>query len=242
MAIIKAGAYRFNDVLTEPTFNMDENVCFCIPHLYTIDLNTMEVSIIEGYLKFEYFFWDTQGLYYTTIGGSAPVYYTYEYKWNSTASNVSKMVDGIGNIEVLNGFGQTIVIPEDQEVSDNFATWFNANATLAELETIQIVLRSPNGKRLLTKGKLCDKDIDVIPNLQEITVTENGEIVPEDGFAGFSKVVVNVPVGSIEEIEEYNGSYELSGTMLEQENDYGTTVTIDSFTEESNEYGTTVVV
>lgn len=55
-----------------------------------------------------------------------------------------------------------------------------------------INLTNPNGTKLLTKGKYCDKDITVTPTLQEKTVTANGEVTPDSGYAGLSKVTVNI--------------------------------------------------
>lgn len=55
-----------------------------------------------------------------------------------------------------------------------------------------INLTNPNGTKLLTKGKYCDKDITVTPNLQEKTVTANGDVTPDSGYAGLSKVTVNI--------------------------------------------------
>lgn len=46
--------------------------------------------------------------------------------------------------------------------------------------------------RLLTKDKVCRENINIIPSLQEKSVTENGIVVPDSGFVGLNKVTVDV--------------------------------------------------
>lgn len=51
---------------------------------------------------------------------------------------------------------------------------------------------SPNGVTLATAGKYVPKNVKVTPVLQEKSVTANGDVTPDDGYAGLSKVTVNV--------------------------------------------------
>ena len=44
------------------------------------------------------------------------------------------------------------------------------------------------------------------PNLQEKTITENGEYGPDEGFDGLSLVTVNVPTTGDSDIEIYDGT------------------------------------
>lgn len=46
---------------------------------------------------------------------------------------------------------------------------------------------------LATKGCYCPEDVEVAAVLQEKTVTENGEVVADSGYAGLGKVVVAAP-------------------------------------------------
>lgn len=50
--------------------------------------------------------------------------------------------------------------------------------------------------RLLTKNKVCREDIDIIPVLQQKTVTESGIVVPDSGYVGLSRVDVSMPAVS----------------------------------------------
>ncbi len=68
---------------------------------------------------------------------------------------------------------------------------------------MKIEVKKPSGARLLTGGKLCPEDIEVTPVLQSKTVTENGTVSPDAGYAGLSAVVVDV-LG--EAVEAYDGS------------------------------------
>ena len=58
-----------------------------------------------------------------------------------------------------------------------------------------INIKKSTGVRLLTKDKICRENIDVVPTLEEKSVTSNGTYTAGSGYAGFKSVVVNVPGG-----------------------------------------------
>lgn len=49
---------------------------------------------------------------------------------------------------------------------------------------------------LLTKETYCSDDIQVNAELQEKTITKNGEVIPDSDYVGLGKVIVNVPTTS----------------------------------------------
>ncbi len=55
-----------------------------------------------------------------------------------------------------------------------------------------IEITTPQGVTLQTEGKYCSGNITVIPKLQEKIININGDVVPDEGYAGLSKITVNV--------------------------------------------------
>ena len=80
-------------------------------------------------------------------------------------------------------------------------------------DKIHIPITSPRGVLLKTGGKFCDRDIEATPELEELTVTENGEYIPPK--VGYSKVIVDV-ASSGEAVTDkyYVNFYDYEGTLL----------------------------
>ena len=113
MAIIKAGTYRFNDVLTsfpvvDENHGLWTNINFTVNTL-GFDITCSDMGLIYGsYL--EYYIVDCQPFNeYISLNNSRTVYH--DTSWYSDYG------DGI----------KTITVTADTEVTDDFYTWFNAN-------------------------------------------------------------------------------------------------------------------
>ena len=57
---------------------------------------------------------------------------------------------------------------------------------------LQIKIKSPEGGTLKTANTYIEDDVNIIPNLQDLTITKNGTYVPDEGYAGLSKIIVNM--------------------------------------------------
>lgn len=118
MATIKAGTYRFNDVLTAPSDVVYAQVNITLPTIEVDgETDNLNFSEIECYNR------GSDGalvvLYDAFIFYIGSNYEPYGFVgWNAFAIEY-----GIGSY-----YGQTITIPTDSEVSDEFYAWFTTNA------------------------------------------------------------------------------------------------------------------
>ena len=123
MATIKAGTYRFNDVLISPSAGLEQIIAFevslNIGGVGEVNANCSKIKVekTEAYnapnMQF-YVLNTTPNIGLPADGAYSTVYFAEGDEWTPS----------IGGIQL-----QTIVIPEDAEVSDEFATWFAANTT-----------------------------------------------------------------------------------------------------------------
>lgn len=93
-------------------------------------------------------------------------------------------------------FGDT-----EQEVSDDFYNFMLKHANYIPLSiSDKLTWIAENEQRVYDAGYEKGK-AEAVPVLQEAVFTENGEYLPDEGYDGFSKVMVDVE-GSGDEVEE----------------------------------------
>lgn len=177
MAKIKAGTYRFNDVLINPATNIESNVNFAV------NTDVAGVGSIEAIctnIKVE-----------ATIAFTSP---NLKYYILSTAPNIGLPSEGSYSTvyfaegdewtETLGGSSlQTITIPYDQDVSDEFEPWFTANtkregaepaATITYNGETIATLNGGQSATLKCKGKKMESD--VVVDVAEVSAQLDAEL------------------------------------------------------------------
>lgn len=124
MSIIKAGTYRFNDVLTRPNGVITQDVNFTckasVEGVGEISAVCSNIWVNPGDGT-----WSTPDLKYTVVQTTPDVGLP-----SGAGIVVHWAEDGFWNNQYGGEFLQTITITEDTEVSDEFAEWFNENAKI----------------------------------------------------------------------------------------------------------------
>ena len=149
--LIKAGTYRFNDVLSRPGAGLEQAVGFTVSPALSVDTTIPSIVVSDGHSSFTGMRWSGATFVFEGHPQGVLSLYSEDEGWNYGANIFANA--GISNAELMVGYGQTITIPNDSEVSAEFYEWFVANA----VEQKQIsgkwkfndVLSSPSG--LLTQ-------------------------------------------------------------------------------------------
>ena len=130
--------------------------------------------------------------------------------WNNTTKTNSIYLDSSDLSEKDKILAKTIIIESDDDIDETtknivyeFLTvnakklqtvdvTYNGN-TIASIEPGITATLNCAGKKMATDISITAPEV-AEANLQEKTITENGEVVPDEGYDGFSKVVVDVPI------------------------------------------------
>ena len=214
MATIKAGTYRFNDVLTQSTnYTVEGAILFnSSVNGETITCNGIYDRSLDDWLTLAY------SVYITELGDYMEAN-VYNDGWYT-----DDFGDGI----------KTITIPSDSEVSDEFYAWFTANAVSqgADVSTTTVITYKGStiatlegGKTATLKCKGMKMESDVVvkaaeqtestpPNIQPLTITENGTYTPPEGVDGYSPIAVEVVAGGCGDTENTLDAF-IEGSLTE---------------------------
>lgn len=183
MATIKAGIYKFNDILTFTTsleqiisFNIDLDLCTTDGLIDSEICSSMSIGQTgenndKTYLK--YFI-----VSYTTINGTADIN-EYEYVYDESSEDFGYGWE-LDKYKLIN-------ITEDVDVSSEFATWFNANAVKQDKPVHAVEITYKNATITVDTGKT-------------IILRTTGKKMTED-------LVIN----SNETVKEYGGNVTITG-------------------------------
>lgn len=229
MATIKAGTYRFNDVLTDTAVELSADVNFTVAvsaygmyegtaHCDNITVNadyvddtgselanTMRFNVLELDPAFEYLQTPVQLLMYQTA------------IWDR------ETIGGIWETDSYSEGIKTITIPKDTEVSAEFAEWFGANAVEVVEETPAATI-THNGEEIasLFPGQTATLKCAGMKMAGDVVVS----VADNVGGGGDANIV---PL-TVTENGVYDTYYETGTEVWDSNTEYAGSVTVDGVT------------
>lgn len=216
MGTIKAGTYRFNDVLER--IKVVQLLNFYVPYSFELNDDGSAVTRLDTPVYYLAFNWKSIDVlqYHAedstanvwVYGGSEEDGWSWDIMWSLVSDAMQSDAP-----DWLKGYGQTIVIPEDAEVSDEFVTWFASNTTsvtvlpedktnivydgkcIASLEAGQTATLPCEGKKMATDiaviapksgGEYSEGGLNIVPLIvgENGTFDENGPVIVTETFTG----------------------------------------------------------
>ena len=145
---------------------------------------------------------------------------TYTYSGDKKFVGVTQYINNTSPDDIkkigstFDGNWEYVYIVEEESAFNAVTVTYNDNV-IAIIEGGQTATLSCAGKKMSTDISITAPEVEE-KILQEKTITENGEVVPDEGYDGFSKVNVNVPIpdgyiqpSGTKEITE-NGTYDIN--------------------------------
>lgn len=215
MATIKAGTYRFNDVLSKPSAGLEQAVGFTVSPALSVDITTSSIVVSDGHSSFTGMRWSGATFVFDGHSQGALSLYSEDEGWNYGANILANA--GISNAELMVGYGQTITIPYDQEASDEFKPWFTANTK--RLSTITY-----NGATIATLngGQTATLKCDGMKMETDLVVA-----VAEQTGGADSKTIIPL---TVTENGVYDSYYETATEVWDSNTEYEGSVTVDGVT------------
>lgn len=215
--LIKAGTYRFNDVLTEGVFEQDIN--------FTLSATYEDVSFIKIYCSKMRWIID----YY----GSLLAFAVYKMAGYADGEDIVEEYDPPTFLPVYNEgkwlddipLSLYFTITEDTEVADDFGTWYIANTEPLEKRLVEIIYR---GKTIasLDAGETATLSCEGKKMASDVTVKVNSILQGATAYtvSSVDELPSNAVDGSMAIVEsdsEWLGVWEFKGELTRSDDIWG---------------------